>query len=161
MQNPFSRSKCFPLIRFDLALHIVPRIRYLGFTLKGRKVPWLWRRTCLLASPNELWYNNQPSTSVRPSPSLCHHPRHYSVNSSTVEAWGDGAPPRPPLCSLRSSVSPTLVSAYGQWPNEKLPHHHPWSRSWTRTWPAMTPARSEILKDRLGDQRRGGVNGSR
>jgi hypothetical protein len=23
----------------DLALHIVPRIRYLGFTLKGRRVP--------------------------------------------------------------------------------------------------------------------------
>jgi hypothetical protein len=22
-------------------LHIVPRIRYLGFTLKGRRVPWL------------------------------------------------------------------------------------------------------------------------
>jgi hypothetical protein len=34
MENPFSRSKCFPLIRLDLALHIVPRIRYLGFTLK-------------------------------------------------------------------------------------------------------------------------------
>jgi hypothetical protein len=30
-----SRSKCFPLIRLDLALHIVPRIRYLGFKLKG------------------------------------------------------------------------------------------------------------------------------
>jgi hypothetical protein len=62
MQNPFSRSKCFPLIRLDLELHIVPRIRYLGLTLKGRRVPWLWRRTCLLASPNELWYDNQPST---------------------------------------------------------------------------------------------------
>jgi hypothetical protein len=36
MQNPFSRSKCFSLIRLDVALHIVPRIRYLGFTLKGR-----------------------------------------------------------------------------------------------------------------------------
>jgi hypothetical protein len=23
----------------DLALHIVPRIRYLGFTIKGRRVP--------------------------------------------------------------------------------------------------------------------------
>jgi hypothetical protein len=39
MQNPFSRSKCFPLIRLDLALHIVPRIRYLGFTLERRRVP--------------------------------------------------------------------------------------------------------------------------
>jgi hypothetical protein len=35
MQKPFSRSKCFPHIRLDLALHIVPWIRYLGFTLKG------------------------------------------------------------------------------------------------------------------------------
>jgi hypothetical protein len=34
-----SRSKCFPLIRLDLVLHIVPRIRYLGFTLKGGRVP--------------------------------------------------------------------------------------------------------------------------
>jgi hypothetical protein len=56
------RSKYFPLIRLDLALHIVPRIRYLGLKLKGRRVPWLRRRTCLLASPNELWYDNQPST---------------------------------------------------------------------------------------------------
>jgi hypothetical protein len=63
MQNPFSRSKCFSLIRLDLALDIVPRIRYLGFTLKGRRVPWLRRRTCPLASPNELLYDNQPSTS--------------------------------------------------------------------------------------------------
>jgi hypothetical protein len=58
-----SRSKCFPLTRLDLALHIVPRIRYLGFTLKGRRVPWLRRRICPLACPNELWYDNQPSTS--------------------------------------------------------------------------------------------------
>jgi hypothetical protein len=62
MQNPFLRSKCFPLIRLHLALHIVPRIRYLGFTLKGRRLPWLRRRTCPLASPNELLYDNQPST---------------------------------------------------------------------------------------------------
>jgi hypothetical protein len=39
MQNPFSRSKCFLFIRLDLVLHIVPWIRYLGFTLKGRRVP--------------------------------------------------------------------------------------------------------------------------
>jgi hypothetical protein len=49
-----SRSKCFLLIRLDLALHIVPQIRYLGFT-QGRRVPWLRRRTCPLASPNEFW----------------------------------------------------------------------------------------------------------
>jgi hypothetical protein len=57
-----SRSMYFLLIRLDLALHIVPRIQYLGFTLKGRRVPWLWWRTCPLASPNELRYDNQPST---------------------------------------------------------------------------------------------------
>jgi hypothetical protein len=34
-----SRSKCFPLIRLDLMLHIVPQIRYLGFTHKGKRVP--------------------------------------------------------------------------------------------------------------------------
>ena len=34
-----SRSKCFPLIRLDLALHIVPRIQYLGFTTQGKKGP--------------------------------------------------------------------------------------------------------------------------
>jgi hypothetical protein len=39
MQNPFSRSKCFPLIRLSLALHIVPQIRYLGFTTRGMKDP--------------------------------------------------------------------------------------------------------------------------
>jgi hypothetical protein len=33
-KSNLSRSKCFPLIRLDLALHIVPRIRYLGFTLR-------------------------------------------------------------------------------------------------------------------------------
>jgi hypothetical protein len=39
MQNPFSRSKCFPLIRLDLPLHIVPQIRYLWFTTRGKKGP--------------------------------------------------------------------------------------------------------------------------
>jgi hypothetical protein len=57
-----SRSKCFPLIRLDLVLRIVPCIRYLGFTFKGRRVPWLRQGTYPLASPNELWYDNQPST---------------------------------------------------------------------------------------------------
>jgi hypothetical protein len=59
--KPLLKIKVHSLIRLDLALHIVPRIRYLGFTLKGRRVPWLRRRTCPLASPNELWYDNQPS----------------------------------------------------------------------------------------------------
>jgi hypothetical protein len=62
MQKQPLEIKAFLLIRLYLALHIVPQIRYLGFTLKGTRVPWLWRRTFLLASPNELWYDNQPST---------------------------------------------------------------------------------------------------
>jgi hypothetical protein len=64
MQNHFSRSMCFLLIRLDLALHIVPQIRYLGFTLKGRRVPWPRRRTCPHVSPSELWYENQQSKPV-------------------------------------------------------------------------------------------------
>jgi hypothetical protein len=53
MQTPFSRSKCFLLIRLDLALHIVPRIRYPGFTLEGRRVPWLQRGlVCLQVQTN-------------------------------------------------------------------------------------------------------------
>jgi hypothetical protein len=62
----------------DLALHIVPRIRYLGFTLKGRRVPWLRQRSCPLASLNELWYDNQPST----SPFFCCHCRGTSNQDS-------------------------------------------------------------------------------
>jgi hypothetical protein len=33
MQKQPLEIKAFPLIRLNLALHIVPRIRYLGFTL--------------------------------------------------------------------------------------------------------------------------------
>jgi hypothetical protein len=31
--------KAFPLIRLDLALHIVPRIQYLRFITRGKKGP--------------------------------------------------------------------------------------------------------------------------
>jgi hypothetical protein len=53
--------KAFPPIRLDLVLHIVPQIRYLRFTLKGRRVPWLRRWTCTVASPNKLdtYFNHQ------------------------------------------------------------------------------------------------------
>jgi hypothetical protein len=68
--NPISRLVLslfllLPLVfsRLNLVLHIVPWIRYLGFTLKGRRVPWLRWRTCPLASPNELWYEYISSTS--------------------------------------------------------------------------------------------------
>jgi hypothetical protein len=44
----------------------VPHIRYLGFTLEIRRVPWLRRRTCSLASPNEIGYAYTPSTAEPP-----------------------------------------------------------------------------------------------
>jgi hypothetical protein len=37
MQKQPLEIKAFPLIKLDLALHIVPRNRYLGFTLEGRR----------------------------------------------------------------------------------------------------------------------------
>jgi hypothetical protein len=54
------------------------------------------------------------SRPVRPSPPLCHHPRHCSAIPDTVEARGDETPPRPLLCILRPSVSRALESVYGQ-----------------------------------------------
>jgi hypothetical protein len=39
MQKQPLEIKVFPLIRLDLALHIVPRIRYLGFITRGKKGP--------------------------------------------------------------------------------------------------------------------------
>jgi hypothetical protein len=59
---PFQVPSVLSFIRLDLLLHIVPRIRYLGFTLKGKRVPWLRRRTCPLASPNEVLYAYTPLT---------------------------------------------------------------------------------------------------
>jgi hypothetical protein len=87
------------------------------------------------------------SNLVRPSPPLCRHPRHYSIIPGTVGAQDDGTLPRSPLCSLRSSVSPTLRSLYGRRPNEKLPRRYPRSRSWTGTELTTTPARSKIRQD--------------
>jgi hypothetical protein len=39
MQKQPLEIKAFLLIRLDLALHIVPRIRYLGFITRGKKGP--------------------------------------------------------------------------------------------------------------------------
>jgi hypothetical protein len=47
--KPFQRLSVLGFIRLILASHIVPWIRYLGFTLKGRRVPWLRWRICPLA----------------------------------------------------------------------------------------------------------------
>jgi hypothetical protein len=35
----FDSQSVLSFIRLDLALHIIPQIRYLGFTLKGRRAP--------------------------------------------------------------------------------------------------------------------------
>jgi hypothetical protein len=53
---PLLKIKVLVFIRLTLASHIVPQIRYLGFTLEGRRVPWLRRRSCPLASPLENKY---------------------------------------------------------------------------------------------------------
>jgi hypothetical protein len=84
---------------------------------------------------------------VRPSPPLCHHPRHCGAIPGTVEARDDETPPRPLLCILWSSVSQALESAYGQRPNKKPPCCYPRSRSWTGTGLATTPAGSKIRQD--------------
>jgi hypothetical protein len=84
---------------------------------------------------------------VRPSPPLCHHPRHCSVIPGTVEARDDETPPRPLLCILRPSVSRALELAFGRRPNKKLPRCYPRSRSWTGIGLATTPAGSKIHQD--------------
>jgi hypothetical protein len=61
-KQSFRRLSVLGFIRLILASHIVPRIRYLEFTLKGRRVPWLRWRICLLANPNKIWYTYKPST---------------------------------------------------------------------------------------------------
>jgi hypothetical protein len=84
---------------------------------------------------------------VRPSPPLCHHPRHYSAIPGTVEARDDETQPRPLLCILWSSVSRALELAYKWRPNVKLPRCYPRSGSWTGTGRATTPVGSKIRQD--------------
>jgi hypothetical protein len=55
---------------------------------------------------------------VRPSPPLCRHPKHCSAIPNIVGTQVVRTPPRPPLCSLRSSVSQALELAYGRRSNE-------------------------------------------
>jgi hypothetical protein len=76
---------------------------------------------------------------VWPSPPLRHHPEHYSTIPGAVGAQDDKASPRPPLCDLQPSVSPTLELTHARRPKEKLPCRYPRSRSWTGTGFAATP----------------------
>jgi hypothetical protein len=83
---------------------------------------------------------------VRPSPPLCHHPRHCSVIPGTVGAQDNETPPHPSLCILQPSVSPTLELTYVRRPNKKLLHHHLRSRPWTGTGLATTLARARVSR---------------
>ena len=83
----------------------------------------------------------------RPSPPLCRHPGHCWAISRTVRIQVDRTSPRPPLCSLRSSVSQALEPVYGRRTNEELQRYYPRSRSWTDTGVTTTPARSKIRQD--------------
>jgi hypothetical protein len=76
---------------------------------------------------------------VRPSPPMCHHPRHCSTIPGAVGAQDDKTSLRPLLCILRPSGSCTVESAYERRPNGKLPHDHPRSRSWAGIGLATTP----------------------
>jgi hypothetical protein len=62
---------------------------------------------------------------VQPSPSLCHHLEHYSTIPGAVETEDDKTSPRPLLCDLQPSVSPTLELTHARQPNEKLPRRYP------------------------------------
>jgi hypothetical protein len=84
---------------------------------------------------------------VRPSLPPRRHPDHCVTIRDVVEACGDGAPPRQPLCLVRPHVNGTLESSRGRPLNEQPLHHPPRSHSWTRTGHAMTPDRSEIRQD--------------
>jgi hypothetical protein len=55
---------------------------------------------------------------VRPFLPLYRHPRHCNVIPSTAGTQVDGTSPRPPLCGLRTSVSPALEPMYEHQPNK-------------------------------------------
>jgi hypothetical protein len=57
---------------------------------------------------------------VWPSPPLCCHPENYRAIPNTVATQIDRTSPRPPLYSLRPSVSQALELAYGQRSNENF-----------------------------------------
>jgi hypothetical protein len=130
-----SVTLCHPLL---YSLHVAPLER-------GRQNPRErygrqpctragWRRDVGLVERDPSF----TSGPVRPSPPLCHYPRHCSAILGDVGARDDKTAPRPPLCIPRPSVSRTLESAYGRRPNGKLPCYYPRSRSWTGTGLATT-----------------------
>jgi hypothetical protein len=91
---------------------------------------------------------------VRPSPPLCHHPRHYSAIPGAVGARDDETSPRPLLCDLQPFVSPPLELTYGRRPSKKLPHHYPQSRFWTGTGLTATSRKKQDSPGRPPTPRR-------
>jgi hypothetical protein len=85
---------------------------------------------------------------VRPSPPLRHHPEHYSTIPDAMGAQDDKTSPRPPLCNLQPSVSPTLELTHARRPKEKFPRCNPRSRSWTDTRLAVAPCQEKNLPGR-------------
>jgi hypothetical protein len=84
---------------------------------------------------------------ARPSPPLCHHPGHCNTIPGVVGARGYKTSPRPLLCDLQPSVSPTLELTRERRPNKRLPHHYPRGRSWRGTGLAATSLQKQ---DSLG-----------
>jgi hypothetical protein len=66
MQLGFSKDSfpCFTRLNPCVAHCSTDSIPWV-LTLKGRRVPWLWRGICPLANPYELWYDNQSSTTSK------------------------------------------------------------------------------------------------
>jgi hypothetical protein len=116
----------------------------------------LERRTAAYSAP--AWDGAVTSGQQGASPpsclALCGHPRHCAAIPGTAASsptlWKPGMMGHYHSRRCTSSdppVSPTLEQAYGWRPNEKLPHHHPRSRSWIDTGLATTLARSKIRQD--------------
>jgi hypothetical protein len=61
---------------------------------------------------------------VRPSPPPRRHPDHCITIPDIVGTYGDGTPPRRPLCLVRPHVNDTLESSRGR-PSNEQPLRHP------------------------------------
>jgi hypothetical protein len=116
---------------------IRPPRRTLG---RGRRSPRKGDGSMFCARPGRC-YDVRPVRRVssvtispmQPSPLPRRHPGHYSTIPDAMGVRDDKTPPHLLLHPLRRPVSRTLESAYGRRLNEKLPNHHPQSRSRTDT----------------------------
>jgi hypothetical protein len=84
---------------------------------------------------------------MRPSPSLCHHPRHCRAILNTVRTQADGTSPRRPLCNSGSPRQANPRAGVRTTTKQGLQHNHPRSRPWTGTGAATMPAKAEIRQD--------------